>query len=175
MDPWFGTLVWGPWVCDAFRSHSPLWVKIGYFADHASSATGVSSAFSHCLSLSPPFSGPPGASPDSAGTPAAAAPVPVGSAPAAPPHTRTGTPAAPAGPPSPPAPAAAGHIHAATAAGPAETAASTCVCWPVPPFVFPDSGIFLAPKQGLAEKLGLDWSSHSLAVVTYGALCGCPG
>lgn len=155
--------------------HSSLWMTTGYFVDHASSARGASSAFSHCLFLSPPFSGPPGASPSSAGTPAAAAPVPVGSSPAVPPGTRTPSPAAPAGPPLPPAPAAAGHIHVATAAALAETAASACVCWPAPPFVFPDSGIFLVPEVGLAENHGPDQSSHSLAGVTYGALCGCPG
>lgn len=150
-------------------------MKTGCFADHASSATGASSAFSHCLFLSPPFSGPPGASPDSAGTPAAAVPVPVGSAPAAPPHARTGAPAGPAGPPGPPAPSAAGHTHAATAAAPDGTAASLCGCWPDPPFVSPDYGVSLVPKRGLAENCGCEWSSHSLAVVTCGVLCGCSG
>lgn len=157
------------------KPHSPLCVKTGCFADHASSATRVSSAFSYCLFPSPPFSGPPGASPNSAGTPAAAVPVSAGSAPAALPRPGTPAPAAPAGPPSPPAPAAAGHILAATAAALAETAASFCVCWPVPPFVFPDSDTSLVPKRGSAENHGSDWSSHSLAVVNYGALSGCPG
>lgn len=155
--------------------HSSLWMTTGYFVDRASSARGASSAFSHGLFLSPPFSGPPGASPGFAGTPAAAAPVPVGSSPAAPPGTRTPSPAAAASPPSPPAPAVAGRIHAATAAALAETAASVCGCWLAPPFVFPDSGVFLVPEGGLAETHGLDQSSHSLAGVTYGALCGCPG
>lgn len=138
----------------------------GCSVDHASSAREASSAFSHCLFLSPPFSGPLGAFPGSAGTPAAAPPVPAGSSPAAPPGTRTLSPAAPAAPLSPPAPAAAGHIHAATAAAPAETAASVCVCRPVPLFVFPDYGVFLAPERSLAENCGPDQSSRSLGVLT---------
>lgn len=157
------------------KPHSPLCVKTGCFAGHASSATQVSSAFSHCLFLSPPFSVPPGASPDCAGTPAAAVPVLDGSAPGVPPGTRTPVPAAPASSPLPPAPAAAAHIRAATAAALAETAASVCPCQPVLPFVSPDSDISLVPKRGLAENHGTDWSSHSLAAVTYGVLCGCPG
>lgn len=155
--------------------HSSLWMTTGYFVDHASSARGAAFAFSHCFFLSPPFSGPLGASPGSAGSPAAAVPIHDGSSPAALPGTCTPSPAAPAGPSLPPVPAAAGHIHAAIAAALAETAASVCVCWPAPPFVFPDSGIFLVPEGDLAETHGPYRSSHSLAGVTCGALHGCPG
>lgn len=157
------------------KPRSPLCERAGCSAGHASSATRASSAFSHCLFLSPPLSGPPGASPDCAGTPAAAGPAPAGSAPAAPPGAGSPVPAAPAGPPSPPAPAAAAHIPAATSAAPAGTAAAACVCRPVPPSAFPDSCISPVPRRGSAESPGSGWSCHSLAAVTCGALCGCPG